>query len=45
MNLTPDEYEALSEALLDAYRRYNSLKIMVKFELGNSLNEITSAER
>ena len=42
MNLTPDEYEALLEALLDAYRGYHSLQRMVKFEIGNSLNQITS---
>lgn len=41
MNLTPDEYQALLEALLDAYRRYNSLKSMVRSELGDRLNEIT----
>ena len=42
MNLTPDEYKALSEALLDAYRRYNSLKEMVRYKLGKRLDEITS---
>ncbi|NLQ03587.1 effector-associated domain EAD1-containing protein [Cylindrospermopsis raciborskii] len=41
MKLTASELEELFEALLDGYRDYDQLKIMVKFKLQKNLEEIS----
>ena len=42
MDLTALELEELFEALLDGYRDYDQLRIMVQFKLGKNLGEISS---
>jgi hypothetical protein len=41
MKLTASELEELFEALLDGYRDYDQLRIMVQFKLGKNLEEIS----